>query len=199
MKAAALLLLLLVPVGRAEPLAASPVRVYAGGSVTGFLPTGDEIKEVYRLGPGVGVEFGLSVHEFLRFAIGAAPSYSSGDPQAGPLAANASGKLWTVPFSAGVQLAITRWPRLRPYVGAGLTALYVHENLSFSGPLGTRDQARSYTPLGVHGQVGIEQNRPRRLFAELWYFAAEAGGVEGDGFAREAGGIQLRAGYRGDL
>lgn len=199
MRAAALLLLLAIPLGQADVSAATPLHVYAGGSLLGFYPLGEELDEVYSLGFGVGAEFGLSVGESVRFTLGASPSFSSGEPATGPLAGEGSSRLWSIPFTATCQLAVRKWPKIRSYLGAGLTVEYLREGLSFTGPLGSRDQARSYTPVGFHGQIGIEQNRPRRFFGELWFLTARAGQIEGGHLGREVGGLQMRIGFRGDL
>jgi hypothetical protein len=191
--------LMLAPVAVGQGIPQRSTGVYAGVSVVGLVPVGEELRAAYGIGLGAGVEVGLRLHRVFRVVVSAAPSYSPGSPTQGPLAADASGRLWSIPMSAGVQIVLRKASRMRTYFGAGLLIQYVHERLDFSSPLGDRSETRSYAPIGLEGQIGVEQNRSRRFFGELWYLAAKAAGLQGGGLGRNVGGLQLRLGYRTDL
>jgi opacity protein-like surface antigen len=83
-------------------------------------------------------------------------------------------------------------------VGAGLGLTYVHEKKSFTSRNGVRAATRSATELGWQVILGVEQARPRGLFAEFWFASASTGGVEDvEGTSRSLANLQLRLGLRG--
>jgi opacity protein-like surface antigen len=174
-------------------------RFYGGVSLAAFFPTGQELRDTYTLGFGGGVELGMALDRWLRIVAAATPTYCPGSPVSGPLAADGRARLWSVPLSLGARITPRAHGRLRPYAGGGVTVLYVDERLSFASGLGNRTDSRSHTAVGVHGTVGLEQNRDRGLFGELSFIHARAGGIDDGSFAQALGGLQFRIGYRGRL
>jgi opacity protein-like surface antigen len=179
---------------------AKPPATHAAGGILLAVPMGSEVKETYSLGFGASLEFGIVYTDYLRLVLSAAPAYHSGTPPSGPLAANPSATLWSVPVTATLQYTISKWRVLRPYAGAGGGLLYVHEKSSFDSGIGTQEETQSYTRFTYQIMVGVEQNKPKRFYGELWYQGASAGGIDGaENTSRSLSSLQIRLGFRGAL
>lgn len=198
---ASVLLLALAWAAPSEVSAVKSFKYQGGIGLQAFIPTGEEIKDVYTLGVGLSADVGLVYKNQVILSLGVAPTYSPGDPVAGPLASDASASFITLPITATLQVAILLNRPIRPYVGAGWGAYYVREKLSFTGPppIGESQDTRSATVSCFNLMAGIEQNKPKRFFGELWYSKASVFEVDDSGNGIDAGGIRLRIGYRGWL
>jgi opacity protein-like surface antigen len=181
--------------------AAKNLNYQAGIGLQAFIPTGDEVKDAYSFGVGLSGDAGIVYKNQVTLSLGVAPTYSPGNPVAGPLASDAGASLFSLPITATLQVAIVLNKKYRPYVGVGWGAYYVREKLSFTGPpvIGDRDDTRSTTVSCFNLMAGFEQNRPKRFFGELWYNKVSVFEVEDTGNGLAAGGIRLRVGYRGVL
>jgi hypothetical protein len=199
-RVALLLTVLTASSGFAQVQPASRVHgVSVGAGAALFAPLGRELRDTYTVGFGAGAEIGVAIDSWLRLVAAATPSYSFGDPDTGPLVAEESARLWSVPLSLSVHLVPRARGGYRPYAGIGTTLHYVRERLKFTSGLGERGDSRSITALGAHGLLGVEQNRDRGLFGEIWVLWARGGGVDDGTLSRALGGLELRLGFRGRI
>jgi opacity protein-like surface antigen len=195
-----LIALLCLVSGPPQVAQAKSFGTHAAGGAQLTVPLGSEVKETYTVGFGVSLEFGIVYTHYLRLVLSAAPAYHSGTPQSGPLASNPSATLWSLPLTATLQYTISKWRVWRPYAGAGGGLLYVREKSSFDSGIGPQEETRSYTRFTYQIMLGVEQNKPKRFYGELWYQGASAGGIDGaENTSRSLGSLQLRVGFRGAL
>lgn len=171
----------------------------AAVAVHGLKPIGDGIGDAYSAGIGAGAEIDMNVANLYRVAFSVQPTYGLGTPEAGPLATDPSGTLWEIPILGTIQIPLVRQSPLIPYLGVGGGMHYVRESISFTSGIGDRSETKSVTEFGWHVMAGIEQNRPARIFGELWYTHATTGGLKDAIDGRNLGGIQVRVGYRRGL
>ena len=171
----------------------------AGVGIQGIKLAGDGIGDVYSFGVGVGAEFGITVSNLYRLAFSLNPTYGFGTPDSRPLASEPSGSLWSIPILATLQIPFLKKTPYIPYAGLGAGLHYVRESVSFTSGLGAKSQTESVTEFGWHVMAGVEQNRPTRLFGEVWFTRSSSGGIDGVIDGRNLGGLQLRIGYRRDL
>jgi opacity protein-like surface antigen len=198
---ASVLLLAFMGAVPSQAHALSNFKYQAGIGLQAFIPTGEEIKDVYTFGVGVSGDAAIVYKNHVMLSLVFAPTYSPGDPVAGPLATDASASFITLPIAATIQVAILTNRPFKPYVGVGWGAYYVREKLSFTGPppFGQQEETQSATVSCFNLMAGVEQNKPRRIFGELWYNKASVFEVDDAGNGIAAGGIRLRIGYRGWL
>lgn len=159
-------------------------------------PLGSELSNVYPFTLGLALDVRFFHSSKLGVSIQSAPALGSGTPETGALAGGAEGQLLLWPSHLIVEYAPSRGT-LRPYAGAGLGLVYVHESLSFSGPLGEEESSVSMTRVSIDVLVGVERGSVTRLFAELHYQHAGTSGVEEQsGSGVSLANLQLRLGVR---
>lgn len=180
----------------ALPASLRAANIDGGASLLLARPMGSELSEVYSLAYGLALDVRFFDGPAFGLSIQTAPAFAGGTPESGSLASDAHGKLFLWP-SHLIGEYIFSQGKLRPYAGAGVGLVYVHESLSFSGPLGDEEASSSTTRLSFDLMAGVERNSRTRPFAELHYHYAGASGVEeqsGSGISLST--LQLRVGVR---
>jgi opacity protein-like surface antigen len=183
-----------------RPATADQVHLAGGLGLAGSRALSSDVSDTYSFGFGLVADLHLVYSRHIRLSISAGLNYSPGTPIAGPLASNESGRLIQVPVLAAVMYTLNTTGSLTPYGGAGLGLYYTNEKLSFDSGLGHQEQSRTATELSWSAVLGVEQNKPFRLYAEGWFIGSGTGSVEGqEGSGTSLNTIQLRVGIRGRL